>query len=225
MEERHHIHCVPIWQCLESLSNTVSLASALDLKRMLSNLDKLDSQHMDDYLRLIKSIIDSLAAIKSPSFDLELIQYTPNGLGSYYNNFVDHVSFLPSGITFDEVHTHLLLHKRRVNYVRICEHCTLTHQAFVAITNGTILLSPTQLSRIKIHSKGQNNKGQNRGCKNNRNNKGHNNNNNNSSQNSNSSTQSASSSRSAPIGSIYYILVVLLSDFFVPLFLLLILRF
>ena len=50
--------------------NTASLASALDLKGMLSNLGKPDSQHMHEYLCHIKSLANLLAAIKSPIFEL-----------------------------------------------------------------------------------------------------------------------------------------------------------
>jgi len=49
---------------------------------------------MEEYLRQIKSIYD-LAAIQFPVSDLDLIQYTLNGLGSDYDNFVDHLSFSP----------------------------------------------------------------------------------------------------------------------------------
>ena len=63
IEERDLIHCLPIWQQVESQFNTASLASALDLNHLLSNLDKLASQSIEEYLHLIKSIVYSLAAI------------------------------------------------------------------------------------------------------------------------------------------------------------------
>jgi len=103
VEVRDLIHRQPIWQRLESHFNASSLACALDLKRMLSNLNNLESQSMEEYLYLIKSIIDSLAAIQCPVSDLDLIQYAFNGLGSDYDNFVDNFSFLPGGISFDEI--------------------------------------------------------------------------------------------------------------------------
>ena len=73
IEVRDIVHCLPIWQHLESRFSTASLASVVDLKRTLSNLHKLESQCMDDYLHQIKSIVDSLVAVKSPVSGLELI--------------------------------------------------------------------------------------------------------------------------------------------------------
>jgi len=90
---------------------------------------------MHDYLHQIKSIVDSLAAIKSPISDLQLIQYTLIGLGSDYGNFVANLSFLDGGIIFNEFRTCLLFYEHHVNYVRNCQHGVVTHQVFAATTN------------------------------------------------------------------------------------------
>ena len=66
------IHCPPIWQHLEPRFNIASLASPLYLKHMLLNLDKPESQPMDEYLRQNKSITDALATIKPPVSDWNL---------------------------------------------------------------------------------------------------------------------------------------------------------
>ena len=129
---------------------------------------------MDEYLRHIKSVADSLAAIKSLVSDLELIQYTLNVLGSEYDNFVDNLSFMPGDITLDEVRTRLLFHERRVQFVHNCDHGSAPHQAFAVATTATT--GSTSLNQSTL-SKGRNskvNKGRNN---NNRNNKGRNNNN------------------------------------------------
>ena len=70
---------------------------------MLSNLKKLNSQPMGEYPYHIKPIANSLEAIKSPISNLDLIQCMLNNLGLNYDNFVNNLSFLPEGITFDEV--------------------------------------------------------------------------------------------------------------------------
>ena len=51
------------------------LAGVLDLKLMLTSLSKDDHEAKDDYLRTVKTIADSLAAIQSSVSNLELIQY------------------------------------------------------------------------------------------------------------------------------------------------------
>ena len=51
---------------------------------MLMNLEKSDTQPMDDFLRGVKNIADSLAAIQSAMSDMDLIQYTLNTLDSDY---------------------------------------------------------------------------------------------------------------------------------------------
>jgi len=66
-------HSLHVWQHLESRFNMASLACALDLKRMLTNLSLGLNQTVDSYLRSIKTIADSLVTIQSPLFDLELI--------------------------------------------------------------------------------------------------------------------------------------------------------
>ena len=70
---RDLFHAFDIWKHLEHRFNTASLGCVLDLKHMLTNLSKDDHQSMDDYLRTVEIIVDSLAAIHSPVFDLGLI--------------------------------------------------------------------------------------------------------------------------------------------------------
>lgn len=67
------IHFVNIWRHLKHCFNITSLARVLNLKYMLTNLSKDDNESIYDYLKKIKTIANSLAAIQSPVFDLELI--------------------------------------------------------------------------------------------------------------------------------------------------------
>ena len=54
---------LPIWRCLESRLNMASLVCALDLKRMLTNINLDVDQSIDDNLLSIKTITDALTAI------------------------------------------------------------------------------------------------------------------------------------------------------------------
>jgi len=76
---------------------------ALDLKRMLTNQHKEDHQSVEDYLRVIKTIADSEAAIQSPVSDLELIQFTTAGLPPEYDTFVNTFSMMPGSYSFDDL--------------------------------------------------------------------------------------------------------------------------
>jgi len=62
-EVRHISHALPIWQHLALHFSITSLARALDLKCMLTNVSKGPSQSMEDYLCHIKILADSLAVI------------------------------------------------------------------------------------------------------------------------------------------------------------------
>jgi len=53
-----------------------SLACALDLKCMLTDISMVANKFMDAYLCFIKYIANALAAIQSPISDLKLIQLT-----------------------------------------------------------------------------------------------------------------------------------------------------
>lgn len=73
-EVRELLHAFTIWQRLESRFNSAILARAMDLKRLLMNLVKPETQPMDDFLRGVKNIADYLAAIQSAVSDMDLIQ-------------------------------------------------------------------------------------------------------------------------------------------------------
>ena len=87
-------HSLSAWQRLESRFNIASLARCTDLQHMLTNLTKLKSQSMDDYLHSLKTLADSLPATQAAVSDIDLIQYTVNGLGANYDSFVDSFTYL-----------------------------------------------------------------------------------------------------------------------------------
>jgi len=78
------------------------------------NLEQPKTQNMDDFLRSIKNIADSLTAIQSVVSYICLIQYTLNVLDSNYYGFVDALTHMPCMLTLDEVHNKLLVHGQRV---------------------------------------------------------------------------------------------------------------
>jgi len=60
----------------------------MELRRKLTNPKKQKSQSIESYVREIKYITDSVAAIKSPLMDQELIHYTVDGLDDDYETFI-----------------------------------------------------------------------------------------------------------------------------------------
>lgn len=52
---------------------------------MLINVSKGPDQSMENYLCHVKVLVDSVAVIQSPVFELELIQFTISGFPSDYH--------------------------------------------------------------------------------------------------------------------------------------------
>ena len=82
----------------------------MDLKCLLTNLEISESQLMEDFVMVVKSISDSLAAIQSPVSEMDLIQYTLNGLDLDYDGIVDTLTYILGTLTFDDVYTNLLFY-------------------------------------------------------------------------------------------------------------------
>ena len=77
-----------IWSPLNQCFIHSSMALALELKRMLTNIRKRDSQPMDTYLREIKTIADNLASVNKPVSQSDLVHYTLMGLGRNYETWL-----------------------------------------------------------------------------------------------------------------------------------------
>ena len=88
-------HYKQIWEFLPRRFNTASLARAMDLRHILSNLSKDPKHNMEDYLRGIKHIADSLASIQTVVPDIILGQLTLNGLDEGYHNLVTTLPMAP----------------------------------------------------------------------------------------------------------------------------------
>jgi len=104
-EVHDSIHAKQIWECLSHCFTTVSLARAMDLRCTPSKDPK---QSMEDYLRGTKHIADSLASIRTPVLDLELVQLTLNGLDEDYHNLVTTIRYGSTLLTFDDLHSKLI---------------------------------------------------------------------------------------------------------------------
>ncbi|KAJ8422890.1 hypothetical protein Cgig2_026778 [Carnegiea gigantea] len=76
------------------------------------NLEKPENELMNDFLRGVKNIAESLAAIQSAISDMDLIQYTLNALDSDYDGFVDSPNHMPGMLTFDDVRNKLIVHEQ-----------------------------------------------------------------------------------------------------------------
>jgi len=72
-EVRDLMHSIQVWQHLESKFNMASLAQALDIEYLLTNISLEPDQFVDSYSCSIKTIADTLAAIQLPIYDIELI--------------------------------------------------------------------------------------------------------------------------------------------------------
>ena len=86
----------------------------MDLRRTLSNLSKDPKQSMEDYLRGIKHIADSLASIRTPVLDLDLVQLTLNGLDEDYHTLVTTLAYGTTFLTFDDLCSKLIHYKQRL---------------------------------------------------------------------------------------------------------------
>jgi len=72
---------------------------------------------MDSFLREIKYIFDSLAAINSPLTNQELVQYTLDGLDDQHEVLATVTTYFGSHPTFDDLRTKLIMYEPRVNHL------------------------------------------------------------------------------------------------------------
>jgi len=63
---------------------------------------------MEDYLRQIKHIADSLASIRTHVSNIDLVQLTLNGLDEDYHTLVTTLSYGSNLISFDDLRSKLI---------------------------------------------------------------------------------------------------------------------
>lgn len=118
---------------------------------------------MDDYLRTVKTITNSLVAIYSPISNLGLIQYTTTGLqhSPKYEGFLITYSMLLGAHSFDDLSSKLIFFEQRMKFNK--ERDVPSHQA-LATTIGSVVSDSGGAGTNKqanSTSKGKNNGGHN----------------------------------------------------------------
>lgn len=107
----HDLHTSSeVWNRLKSRFMNASMARSMELKGRLSHIKKGEKQSMDAYLREIKVIADSLAAIQCPVTQKDLVQQTLYGLNSVsrdYDSLITTLTHFPIELTFDELRPYL----------------------------------------------------------------------------------------------------------------------
>ena len=145
-----------------------SMARALELKRMLTNIKKSATQTMDSYLPEIKTIVDNLATVNSLVPSSDLIHYTLLGLGREYETLVTTLTHTPLQITFDDLRPRLLLHEQRLRHLDGDD--VLAHPALVSHSTGgsasSQSLSSSHRSTNNGHHSSTNNRGGGHWCNN-----------------------------------------------------------
>ncbi|KAL9259761.1 Retrovirus-related Pol polyprotein from transposon RE1-like protein [Drosera capensis] len=119
-----------IWDRLHHRFMSVCMARSMELKRKLTSLRKASSDSMEKYLRDIKILADSLAAINSPVSNADLIEHTLMGLGTKYESLIAVFLNAPIASSFDDIGSKLLLHEQRLKL--LSSAYLPQHQAFAA---------------------------------------------------------------------------------------------
>ncbi|CAH9076156.1 unnamed protein product [Cuscuta epithymum] len=113
------------------------VARSIELRRLLSALKKKDDQSMDDYLREVIVLIDSLNTINSPVSNRELIQSMIQGLGPEYESVITSVTLFPDSFTFDSLRPQLMALEQRALYL-CSQDAAPGHQAFAAYDQAAV---------------------------------------------------------------------------------------
>ncbi|KAL9265462.1 Retrovirus-related Pol polyprotein from transposon RE1-like protein, partial [Drosera capensis] len=118
------------WDRLHHRFMSICMARSMELKRKLTSLRKASSDSMKKYLRDIKILADSLAAINSPVSNDDLIEHTLMGLGTEYESLIAVVMYAPIAPSFDDIRSKLFLHEQRLKFLNSVD--LSQHQAFAA---------------------------------------------------------------------------------------------
>jgi gag-polypeptide of LTR copia-type len=105
-----------LWQKLQQIYNSQSLAKILELKLKLQTIKKGGS-YCTRYLQKFQAIAD-LHSIGSDVSEQDLVLFTLQGLGSEYESFVMAISMRQGLLTITELHNLLLSHEPRLQVNR-----------------------------------------------------------------------------------------------------------
>ncbi|KAK9266662.1 hypothetical protein L1049_021637 [Liquidambar formosana] len=98
------------WKILARTFAPSSRTRVMHLKDTLSQV-KRDTSSIADYLQLIRSLTDSLAAIDRPVSDKDLVLATLRGVGTDYRDFATFVHTRAKPVSFDNLCGMLLSHE------------------------------------------------------------------------------------------------------------------
>lgn len=99
---------------------------------------KRGSRSITEYLQEVKSIPDSLAAIKERVVDSDLVMYVLNGLGRDYDNFVVAVQNRENELSFADLKAKLTTHEQWLK-----EHHLETAAALEYVSSSAFLTKKT----------------------------------------------------------------------------------
>lgn len=125
---------------------------------------------MDGYLREIKVIADSLAAIQCPVSNQDFVQFTLFSLDrdSNYDHIVTTLLHYPFAFSFDDLRPKLLLHEQCIKSFKEGLDSS-SHHALVAIqSSGSSNSNPKNNSNGRNKGKNNKNKGGNNDGRNNK---------------------------------------------------------
>lgn len=122
---------------------------------------------MEDYLRSIKHIADSLASIWTPIPDNDLVQLTLNGLDEDYHNLVTMLSYGTNLITFDDLRSKLNYYGQWLKFLKYKELLGIQHQALATSVASSESGKSTSSSQ-STHRNGYNGDNKGKGRNNNR---------------------------------------------------------
>jgi gag-polypeptide of LTR copia-type len=102
-----------LWQKLQQLHTSQSIARVLELKMQLQTSKKSGSS-CAQYIQHMQYIVDCLRSIRSDVSEQDLVLYTLQGLGTDFDNFVTAFSMRSGSITMVELQSLLLSHEARL---------------------------------------------------------------------------------------------------------------
>ena len=122
---------VEIWNALNQIYSTSSMAQVTELRTNLQTLRK-DGLLAGEYIQKLKSICNSLAAIREPVSKKDHLIYLFSGLNHEYNPFVTSIQNQSDQPTIEQIHSLLFsydFHLKQQNFVS--HNSTQVHLAYL----------------------------------------------------------------------------------------------
>jgi len=127
------IHSKQIWDSLSHCFDISSHAWTMDLRHTLSNLSKDPKQSVEDYLRHIEYVDDSLASICTLIPNIDLVRLTLNGLDEDCHTLVTILSDGTNLLTFDDFRSKVIHYKQRLKFLKTKDMLSIRHSALSSL--------------------------------------------------------------------------------------------